>query len=164
MGFQHKTYEPCGARCKRTGEACQNPIVTGSTRCRLHGGKTPKGAAASQFSHGYYSKDPIAKRLWASIQRNYRAMLADERGARWLATNPRPNPNDFRSARAFMAAGKAWFAAYGLAASMNHKTDVIPASEAQACFDEYCELVGSRDFWDVYLLAVYSIRIPRRDS
>jgi hypothetical protein len=97
------------------------------------------------------------------MQRNYKALLADGRGARWLENNPRPNPNDYRSARAYMKAGKQWFATYSLAVLMNYKTDVISATEAQACFDEYSQPVDSRDFWDVYLLAVYGIRLSRAD-
>jgi hypothetical protein len=165
MGFQHKTYTPCGARCKRTGQACQNPAMTNG-RCRLHGGKTPKGAAASQFSHGYYSKDPTTKRLWQAIQRNYRSMLADERGERWLAEHPRPQIDNHKSFNAYLRASKAWFASYGLFMrfARNEKTDFIPASEAQTSYEEYCAVVGSNDFWDVYLLAVWGIKIAHRDS
>lgn len=48
--------QQCNAQAKSTGERCQNPAVTGSTKCRLHGGKTPKGADLPQFKHGRYSK------------------------------------------------------------------------------------------------------------
>jgi hypothetical protein len=163
MGFQHKTYKPCGARCKRTGEPCQNPIVKGSTRCRMHGGKTPTGPKSHQFSHGYYSKDSATKTLWRFIQRNYRLMLADERSERWLAEHPRPRIENHKSFNAYYRASKSWFAAYSLFMrfARNDKTDMITASEAQAAYDEYCDLVGSREFWDVYLLAVYGIRLPK---
>jgi hypothetical protein len=163
MGFQHKTYTPCGARCKRTGEACRNPAMNNG-RCRLHGGKTPTGVKAHQFSHGYYSEDPIAKRLWQAIQRNYREMLKDERAARWLENNPMPNPSDYKSARAYMKAGQAWQAAYLSSSWISFKSDKIEASEAQAAYNEYCEIVDSREFWDVYLLAVYGVKLLRRDN
>lgn len=29
----------CGAHARTTGQPCQNAPVTGSTRCRMHGGK-----------------------------------------------------------------------------------------------------------------------------
>lgn len=35
----------CGAHCRTTGEPCKNPPVTDATRCRMHGGKTPKARA-----------------------------------------------------------------------------------------------------------------------
>ena len=35
----------CGAHCRTTGEPCKNPPVTDATRCRMHGGKTPKAQA-----------------------------------------------------------------------------------------------------------------------
>lgn len=45
----------CTATAKRTGERCTLPAVTGSTKCRVHGGKTPKGANSVHFKHGRYS-------------------------------------------------------------------------------------------------------------
>lgn len=46
----------CTAKSKSTGERCKNPCVTGSTKCRLHGGKSLKGAEHPQFKDGRYSK------------------------------------------------------------------------------------------------------------
>lgn len=46
----------CGAKT-RTGSPCKNAPVTGSKRCRMHGGKTPRGVALPQTKHGRYSKD-----------------------------------------------------------------------------------------------------------
>lgn len=44
----------CGAST-RTGGLCQNaPMPNG--RCRMHGGKTPRGHALPQTTHGRYSK------------------------------------------------------------------------------------------------------------
>lgn len=31
--------KPCGAHCRTTGQPCKNPPVTGSQRCRMHGGR-----------------------------------------------------------------------------------------------------------------------------
>jgi hypothetical protein len=45
----------CGAR-KRDGAPCTLPPITGRTRCRMHGGKTPAGAALPQFKTGKHSK------------------------------------------------------------------------------------------------------------
>jgi hypothetical protein len=48
----------CGAKTRKPGSPpCKNAAVTGSTRCRMHGGKTPRGAALPQTKHGRYSKD-----------------------------------------------------------------------------------------------------------
>lgn len=39
----------CNATTKSTGLQCKNPAVTGSSKCRLHGGKTPKGSASPHW-------------------------------------------------------------------------------------------------------------------
>lgn len=46
----------CNATAKSTGEQCKNPAVSGSTKCRLHGGNTPRGEASPHFIHGARSK------------------------------------------------------------------------------------------------------------
>ena len=56
----------CDAKAKRTGERCMLPAMIGSTKCRVHGGKTPKGADSPHFKHGRYSKvvrGKIAERI-----------------------------------------------------------------------------------------------------
>lgn len=45
----------CGAK-RRNGESCQQWPVKGRTRCRLHGGKTLVGPAASDYRTGRHSK------------------------------------------------------------------------------------------------------------
>lgn len=45
----------CGAK-KRDGTPCQKPPMNGATRCRLHGGATPKGLASPHFKTGERSK------------------------------------------------------------------------------------------------------------
>src|SRR6185295_472187 len=47
----------CGAQT-RSGERCQNYPVSGSKRCRMHGGASLKGAAHPRWKHGKYSKYP----------------------------------------------------------------------------------------------------------
>jgi hypothetical protein len=42
MNAAHLAAPRCGAT-RRDGEACRNPVVKGRTRCRFHGGATPKG-------------------------------------------------------------------------------------------------------------------------
>lgn len=49
-------HQRCGAKT-RDGDPCKNPPVIGATRCRMHGGKTPRGRALPQTTHGRYSKD-----------------------------------------------------------------------------------------------------------
>jgi hypothetical protein len=46
----------CNATAKSTGKQCENPAVDGSSKCRVHGGKTPRGADSPNFKHGRYSK------------------------------------------------------------------------------------------------------------
>jgi hypothetical protein len=46
---------PCGAKT-RNGGICKNPAMPNG-RCRMHGGKTPRGHALPQTKTGRYSKD-----------------------------------------------------------------------------------------------------------
>ena len=41
----------CGAQT-RAGSPCKKPPIQGRTRCRLHGGLSPKGADHWNFQHG----------------------------------------------------------------------------------------------------------------
>ena len=41
----------CGAQT-RVGNPCKKPPIQGRTRCRLHGGLSPKGADHWNFQHG----------------------------------------------------------------------------------------------------------------
>ena len=41
----------CGAQT-RAGNPCKKPPIQGRTRCRLHGGLSPKGADHWNFQHG----------------------------------------------------------------------------------------------------------------
>src|SRR5688572_15172438 len=43
----------CGAKT-RSGAQCAQPAMPNG-RCRLHGGKTPRGIASANFKHGRYS-------------------------------------------------------------------------------------------------------------
>ena len=60
----------CGAKTKRTGNPCRQPAMRNG-RCRLHGGKTPRGVASANFKHGRFSQLP--ERLAA----RYKEALAD---------------------------------------------------------------------------------------
>jgi hypothetical protein len=44
------------AKSKSTQTRCKNPAVSGSTKCRLHGGKSLKGHESPQFKTGAHSK------------------------------------------------------------------------------------------------------------
>ena len=48
----------CGARGrgKQAGLFCDEPPVPGRTRCRIHGGASPAGAAHPRTTHGLYAK------------------------------------------------------------------------------------------------------------
>lgn len=49
--------ERCGAKLRGKNTTCRKWPVHGSNRCELHGGKTPRGHALPQTTHGRYSKD-----------------------------------------------------------------------------------------------------------
>jgi hypothetical protein len=46
----------CDATAKRTGKTCRAIAVTGSSKCRMHGGVTPFGPASPHFRTGRYSR------------------------------------------------------------------------------------------------------------
>ena len=62
----------CGART-RSGAPCKRPPAKGRTRCRLHGGASPRGLASPHTKHGRFSRDLPARMLDM-----YEAALADE--------------------------------------------------------------------------------------
>jgi hypothetical protein len=79
-----------GQRCRaktRKGTPCQNPVVTGRSRCRMHGGKstgprTAEGkarAAAAHTKHGRRSKAHVKKVRYinAEIRRITRELRRD---------------------------------------------------------------------------------------
>jgi hypothetical protein len=61
----------CGAK-RRNGEPCQKFAIKGSTRCRLHGGKSLKSIAHPSFKTGKHSKF-----LPQQLRRDYDATLHD---------------------------------------------------------------------------------------
>jgi hypothetical protein len=73
------TGEKCGA-LTRQGTACLQPAMRNG-RCRMHGGKTPRGAELPQFSHGRYSKaipDRLSMRYEEALSDAERHDLRDE--------------------------------------------------------------------------------------
>lgn len=58
----------CAARSKRSGKGCQNAPCTGSTKCRMHGGKSE----GRPLKHGRYSQ-----RLPAAVRAAYESNLTD---------------------------------------------------------------------------------------
>lgn len=46
----------CTAKSKRSGEQCKKDAMRGSTKCHMHGGKSPKGIASPAYQTGRYSK------------------------------------------------------------------------------------------------------------
>lgn len=54
MAFAHAS--KCTAKTKATGQRCKNPAVSGSTKCRMHGGATPRGLDSPHTRTGLYSK------------------------------------------------------------------------------------------------------------
>jgi hypothetical protein len=67
--MKNSTKPICGAKAKQTGKPCQRPPLKGKTRCKLHGGATPKGTKGNRV-HGIYAAalSPEEQDLWAEIQ------------------------------------------------------------------------------------------------
>lgn len=61
----------CGAQT-RQGGPCQQPAVSGGSRCRMHGGRSLKGVAHPNYKHGRYS-DYMPEKLL----HGYRRQLSD---------------------------------------------------------------------------------------
>src|SRR3954454_1941915 len=52
--MKNSTKSICGAK-NRQGQPCAKPPLKGKTRCKLHGGATPKGRQTGPMTHGLYS-------------------------------------------------------------------------------------------------------------
>ena len=61
--MMNKKAVQCNAKAKTTGSRCRNMAVTGSTKCRMHGGKTPRGPANANWQHGRYSKYAMPEKV-----------------------------------------------------------------------------------------------------
>lgn len=57
----------CKAKSKQSGERCKKAAVPTYEVCEMHGGKTPRGFALPQTTHGGFSKD-LPTRLAADFQ------------------------------------------------------------------------------------------------
>ena len=60
----------CTARAKASQEQCKNYVVHGRSKCRLHGGATPRGVASPHFKHGRYSQD-LPTQISASMRKGH---------------------------------------------------------------------------------------------
>lgn len=45
----------CTAKSKQSGQRCKRSATSGSTKCSIHGAKTPRGADSPNLKHGRYS-------------------------------------------------------------------------------------------------------------
>lgn len=61
----------CGAKT-RSGGTCQKPPLQGRTRCKLHGGATPRGADSVHFKHGLYQRS-----LPKDLKSNFEKLISD---------------------------------------------------------------------------------------
>ena len=59
----------CTAKSKRSGQQCQKDAMQGRNVCSMHGGKSLRGVAASNFRHGRYSK-ALPEKLAAAYHRS----------------------------------------------------------------------------------------------
>lgn len=71
----------CGAKKRSTGEPCRNIPAKGRTRCRLHGGATPRGNGPAGwhtpgFPAGLPTEKPRSAALKALKRRRQRARVA----------------------------------------------------------------------------------------
>ncbi|MCD9187201.1 MAG: hypothetical protein LUM44_12260 [Pyrinomonadaceae bacterium] len=51
-----KNNRKCNAQSKRTRQKCRNIAVSGSSKCRFHGGKSLRGIAHPNFKSGLFSR------------------------------------------------------------------------------------------------------------
>jgi hypothetical protein len=104
-----EAHTKCGART-RAGSPCERFPAPGRTRCKLHGGASPRGIAHPRFQHGAYSACPFnpfsgleekrrrqaekAKRRLMrrleKIEREYEALVAKAEARRALRLRGRP--------------------------------------------------------------------------
>lgn len=97
----------CNAKAKSTGKQCTRPAVNGSTKCRYHGGATPRGIASPHYKGKGRSKympanllqhyeeassNPEVMSLYADIHlidalllSNFKYLDTDESGKAWKA-------------------------------------------------------------------------------
>ena len=74
----------CGAKARSTGgKPCRRWALAGRQRCRLHGGKAPRGPASANYVHGFYSQvlprdiGDLARKAAADPElRNLQSLLA----------------------------------------------------------------------------------------
>lgn len=96
----------CGART-RDGGTCDNPPMKERTRCRMHGGATPRGLASPHHKHGRRSRalpqhlldryeDALADSELLSIREDVALLTAliDDKLAQWANSNQGPNWQD----------------------------------------------------------------------
>jgi hypothetical protein len=57
----------CGSKNKQNGGTCENWVVRGRTRCRIHGGKSLVGTACPHYRSGRYS-EYVPERLRARYE------------------------------------------------------------------------------------------------
>jgi hypothetical protein len=150
------SYEHCGAKT-RNGTPCKAPKVKGRSRCRKHGGSTPRGATSPHFQHGFYSQDQRVRQFWKTVERVYQHNLRNERTERFLAEYPMPRSSDYPSVKAYRKAGQNWQTAYMLA-MRRLETDIVNAQDAQGIYAAYCAELGTEDFFAVYMFAVWGVR------
>ena len=58
-----ENFRRCDART-RSGAPCRAPAMRHRERCRMHGGKTPRGIGSPHFKTGQYSRDFLARVMW----------------------------------------------------------------------------------------------------
>ena len=72
----------CGARLrgKDRGRFCTDELVEGRTRCRAHGGSTPREAAKNATKHGAYAKPQVDTKIFsAAFADTEKALIRDAR-------------------------------------------------------------------------------------
>lgn len=90
--FGQNAHTLCGATSKRTGFPCRQPAMKNG-RCRLHGGKTPKGKER---------ETPTTKREW---QRKLKAASYKTRRAERYALKQLPQVYNWETEQALLNSG-----------------------------------------------------------
>ena len=134
LGQDH--YRRCGAKTRK-GTPCKNPCVRGRNRCRMHGGKTPRGWASPHYKHGFYSKDSIARILWDHIEKKHKKAIGDEALMAWIDQHPPPDVATFPNHKVAMNELRVWRMQAVWAAREARELARIDPSEAEDMLETY---------------------------
>jgi len=70
----------CTAKSKRSGKRCKRWASPGRTKCRMHGGRTPRGKDSPHFKHG---ARVISETISRNIERHHKVTEGSSVSITW---------------------------------------------------------------------------------